>query len=525
VFGRSRRALSSLTALTLSSAILAACGGSGVTTTPVAAITPGTATSSVVTPASGGTVAVPPVSGITGTLALPPAVQSGSQTSATVTLSTTLPSGLPTPPLPALAYVTYLPSGQLYVPYYPQPNLTFPAGAVPAGAHVVYLYYRLGTIASQSHSREQRARAHAGEWLTGEQLAQSAAPGAFSTGGYEAAAPAAAGAGGAGAAGISAGTLAAIGAGVVAVAAIGAAVASSTNNEPVLSSQNLGVTAGASASITAMLPNSTTLTSLVRDCADVNGNPVAAAGIASVSPATATATANKPAAFTVSGVATGTCELALTANGYTADAVIVVGAGAPIVPPSPTPAPATPTPGPTATPTVAPTSTPTVAPTITPSPAATSASTSVPITTTAFGDFPVPALPGLAASSNISYPGNPAGSTGQSMFVTDSASNFASLPAIPNHTAILYITLATSSGGTLQFGMASGMTATLTGTLFTAGTQYSVAYTVNGTTTVQTVTASVPSNPSDAGAEIDALTPFNNLVLPADSIVGIVVAK
>jgi hypothetical protein len=100
------------------------------------------------------------------------------------------------------------------------------------------------------------------------------------------------------------------------------------------------------------------------------------------------------------------------------------------------------------------------------------------------------------------------------------------LPAIPSRTALLYVTISASGGGTVVWPSGSGFFATFTGTMFTIGTSYAVAYTVNGVTAPATVvTAAAPSNPSDAGAEIDVTTPFSNLSLAPGNIVGIVVAR
>jgi hypothetical protein len=89
------------------------------------------------------------------------------------------------------------------------------------------------------------------------------------------------------------------------------------------------------------------------------------------------------------------------------------------------------------------------------------------------------------------------------------------------------VTITASDGGTVVFPNALGALATFTGTMFTAGTQYAVAYSMNGVATGAPilVNATTPSNPGDAGAEIDVLTPFNSISLPPDSIVGIVIGK
>jgi|GEM_PF-5570717 len=90
--------------------LFAGCGGSGsVSTTPVPGVIPGSATTTLSVATSGGYATLPTVSGIGGTVLVPPAVGAASPVSTTVTLSTTQPSNLPTPPLPALAYVTFKP--------------------------------------------------------------------------------------------------------------------------------------------------------------------------------------------------------------------------------------------------------------------------------------------------------------------------------------------------------------------------------------------------------------------------------
>jgi hypothetical protein len=143
------------------------------------------------------------------------------------------------------------------------------------------------------------------------------------------------------------------------------------------------------------------------------------------------------------------------------------------------------------------------------------------------GEFPLPALTGLAASSNISYPGPTSGNSGQTFFITDATTNFASLPTISGRTSQLFVTITASDGATVVWGSGTAFLATFIGTMFTPGTQYAVAFTTNGTilSTPIIATASTPSNPSDPGGEIDVATPFSNLTLPPDGIVGIVVGR
>jgi hypothetical protein len=530
--------------------LLCGCGGGSVSTTPVAPVAPGQASSNVSVSRTGSVQALPAVSGISGSVVVPPALGGTGTSSASLTVSTTRPGSIPAPPLPALAYFTFTPNGQMYVPWLPQFNATFPAGAIPAGSHIVWLYYRLNA-ATTTQSHRQLVRARRDEWLTSSRLlAQTAG----SVSGSAAAAPAAAGAAGsAGAAGLSVGTIAAIGAGVVAVAAVAAAVASSSSNNgpcspatcaPQVTPTSAPVAIGSS--VTLQATGAATYAAAVQDCADANGAPaVDSTTIATVSPAAQTPTSGTNAAFSVTGVASGTCSLAITANGAVVSSTIVVGAGAPIqappassfaasptpsasptASPSPTPSPS-PSPSPSASPT--PTPTPTSTPTQAPSTAAT-ASTAVPIATTGvIGTFPIPTVAGINGTSNISYAANPAGNNGQSMFITTGLTNFASLPPIASRTPVVYVTLATSAGGSLQFASLPGLTATFAGTLFTLGTQYAVVYTVNGAALsgvgVQLATATTPSRLGDPGAEIDVPTPFANLVLPAGAVLGIVVGK
>src|ERR1700744_6631058 len=106
---------------------------------------------------------------ITRTVLEPPAIKEYPPVTSSVTLSTELPSGVPTPPLPALAYVTFKPSGTMNVPWLPQFNLAFPAGAIPPGSHIVGLYYRLGQ-GTTTQSPRQLARARAHEWLDSREV-------------------------------------------------------------------------------------------------------------------------------------------------------------------------------------------------------------------------------------------------------------------------------------------------------------------------------------------------------------------
>ena len=91
----------------------------------------------------------------------------------------------------------------------------------------------------------------------------------------------------------------------------------------------------------------------------------------------------------------------------------------------------------------------------------------------------------------------------------------------------MYVTLATTTGGTLQIQTLTSLTATFAGTLFTLGTQYAIAYTLNGAALggVQLATATTPSTLGDPGAEIDVPTPFTTLVFPSGGVLGIVVGK
>jgi hypothetical protein len=74
-----------------------------------------------------------------------------------------------------------------------------------------------------------------------------------------------------------------------------------------------------------------------------------------------------------------------------------------------------------------------------------------------------------------------------------------------------------------MFGSGAGMTLTLDGPLLTGGTLYTVSYTKNGSslgTPAQIMASSIPGS-----VELDVPTPFSNLVLAVDDIIGIVVSR
>jgi hypothetical protein len=139
------------------------------------------------------------------------------------------------------------------------------------------------------------------------------------------------------------------------------------------------------------------------------------------------------------------------------------------------------------------------------------------------GEFPLPALTGLSGSSNISYPGPTSGNSGQTFFITDSTTNFVSLPTISGRTSQLFVTITASDGATVVWGSGTGFLATFIGTMFAPGTQYAVAFTTNGTTPSTPILVTATTGVS--GGEIDVATPFSNLSLPPDGIVGIVVGR
>jgi hypothetical protein len=111
------------------------------------------------------------------------------------------------------------------------------------------------------------------------------------------------------------------------------------------------------------------------------------------------------------------------------------------------------------------------------------------------------------------------------MYVTASTStNFAGLPTTAGHTPVVYITASydSSIAYSVIYGSGAWASFTLSGSALTAGVTYTLFYTHNGVT--------IPANPVTAIAngsegEIIAPTPFSNLSLGDDDIIGIIVAR